>query len=140
MNPIIIPVIGSMEAKIKHNGSKEWKLFARKITKNPFMKNVVANRHSNRCSWCNRSIRSEFILHHVDYDHQCMYGIETVISRPTEKRPNKKVIVPDCETCNKIRPEYFNECVNRLVPVHGKCNAVIEEYRKVGVIQNKLDF
>lgn len=140
MNVSIIPLMGSNEAKKKHNGSNEWKLFARNITKNPFVKNMVIKRASNECSWCNRPTRGEFMLHHLDYDHTCQYGIEKRIPRPTEKRPNKQVTIPDCESCYQERLDFFNECLKRLTPVHGKCNAEIEALRGENIDQLSFDF
>ncbi len=117
-----------MEVKRKHLDNIQWKTFARKIQKNPFVKNFILNRNCYKCAWCNWSIDDKFVLHHIDYDHVCDYLILKEYPNPTDKRPNRTVKVPDCETCSIVNPNSFTECMSRLVAVHKKCNLKIEEH------------
>nr|WP_162482698.1 hypothetical protein [Clostridioides difficile]VUB78606.1 Hypothetical protein CDSMR_0005 [Clostridioides difficile] len=93
------------------------------------MKDFVINENNNKCSWCGKPSK-KFILHHVDYDHLCIYTQPIQIPSPTEKRPNRKIKVSDCGTCKLKTPEAFKECSKRVVPVHQYCNKLIDDEMK----------
>lgn len=44
------------------------------------------------------------------------------IPNPTEKRPTRANVVPNCGACQIGRPELFAGCAERLVLVHALCN------------------
>lgn len=122
----LIPKINSMDAKNKHNGDKKWNCFARKAQKNPFMKNYILKLFKGICPWCGKRIR-KFVLHHIDYDHVCEFPNLIEYPNPTEKRPHRKVKVPDCHKCFNENNETFLECAKKLVPVHPICNIIISK-------------
>lgn len=129
MNTHLIPALGSMEAKTKFVNIEAWSLFARKITKNPYMQQFIFTRDNSICAWCGKKVvKDGFHIHHSDYEHICNFGKEIRIDRPTEKRPNKMVSIPDCETCHKIHLEYFEDCTKRLHIVHKICNSIINDH------------
>lgn len=131
MNYSIIPELGSKEAGEKRSNKEAWKTFCRRVTKNPFIKEYLRNRENNRCTWCNKTYPPHgFQVHHIDYDHECRYGVIIEVPNPTEKRPARTTKVADCETCYINNPEYFLECVSRLTTVHQSCNSTIEIVRK----------
>lgn len=130
MNKNIIPKTGSMDAKLKIDDEESWLKFARKITKNPFVLNYLLERDEYNCQWCfQKASQKNVIIHHKDYEHVCAYNKTRKYSRPTEKRPNKKVTVPDCESCKKENEKMFESCVDRLAIVHRVCNYIIEKKR-----------
>ncbi|PFV54530.1 hypothetical protein [Bacillus thuringiensis] len=124
MNSSIIPKNGYRDCKEKHNNQEEWKNFARRICKNPYAKNYHKTKSRNLCSWCNMKF-IRFSLHHIDYDHLCVTSSTIKLPTPTEKRPNKTIKIPDCESCHKTNPKAFNECMKRVTPVHLGCNYII---------------
>ncbi|XKH50475.1 hypothetical protein LG275_12850 [Chryseomicrobium palamuruense] len=127
MNPKVIPKNQSMDMKEKHQGKEEWKMFARRVQKNPFVKNHLLNRENQKCSWCGWSIDNDFVVHHIDYDHVCEYKVMREYPSPTVKRPKRMVKVPDCESCSMANPNLFSGCMSRLTPVHKLCNFKIEK-------------
>jgi hypothetical protein len=126
MNPDIIPKMDSITAKEKHlHHEANWKLFARRMQKNPFMRDFIINK-TNKCARC-RKVLSNFQLHHIDYDHYCQFSEPIKIHKPTKKRLNRHILVPDCASCIVKRPELFYECAKRVVPVHSYCNKLIND-------------
>lgn len=121
----IIPKNHYQDSKEKYKDHKdEWSNFARRICKNPYVKNYHRKKSNNVCSWCKRKFE-KFVLHHIDYEHLCITDTTIKVSAPTEKRPNKTARIPDCETCHKTNPKAFNECMKRITAVHNHCNYMI---------------
>lgn len=133
----LIPKKGSMDSK-KNFDDVKWNMFARRMQKNPFMKNYIFKLHQGICPFCNLKLRN-FVLHHTDYQHQCIYTDFIKVPNPTTKRPNRVSKVPNCEMCYKENPNAFSECVRRVVPVHKLCNVKIEEERKKSVSDGSTD-
>lgn len=128
----LIPAFGSEEMKAKHsNNLEQWKLFARRFQKNPFVQSMVLSRDNEKCQFCGYklSIAKNFHVHHIDYDHVCKFGKVISIPQPSEKRPNRSFNGPNCELCHKEMPNLFSECIKRVVLVHPLCNKEIEESR-----------
>ena len=100
MNELLIPAMGSEQAKKSFEKGK-WKNFARRLTKNPFMKEYVFERVNGLCPWCGKPLRKRnlhgFHVHHIDYFHQCKTSAFIEVPSPTEKRPDRKYKVPHCE-------------------------------------------
>ncbi|OZU87207.1 hypothetical protein CIL03_18110 [Virgibacillus indicus] len=128
MNSKIIPINRSMAMKEKHHGKEEWKMFARKIQKNPFVKNFLLNRENHKCAWCGWNIDNKFVAHHIDYDHVCEFKVMREYPNPTVKRPKRVVRVPDCERCCIANPNLFSDCMSKLTPVHQLCNFNIAKH------------
>ncbi len=124
----LIPYMLSNDAKQKNKSyQSEWVKFARKMQKNPYMKEYIFSRHKGRCQWCKKNIQNEFVLHHVDYDHICRHPHNIRISS-SNKRTHLNI--PDCENCCKTNRQLFMECARRVACVHNLCNKLIDERSK----------
>ncbi|MCH5586351.1 hypothetical protein MK805_15515 [Shimazuella sp. AN120528] len=124
----LIPSVSSQKARDKHKTNIErWKMYARRMQKNPFMKKYIVREGNNKCSWCEGYL-NKYVLHHTDYDHLCFYEVCIEFPNPTEKRPNRRVKVPDCETCFYTNRTAFQECAKRVKPVHVFCNKEIYDH------------
>ena len=107
----------------------KWKLYTKRMQRNPFMKKYMLKKYGSICQWCHKRILKErFLLYHIDYAHQCVNETYIEIPNPTEKRPNKVLKVPDCEKCFNEDILAFNECAKRVAPVHSICNMLIEKW------------
>lgn len=132
MNKAIIPIESIAEINfLSKENLKGWKNFAHRITHNPFVKKYLFKRDGNKCSWCNRDLTQGCNIHHITYAHYCTYDVSKEIHTPTDKRPNRTRIVPDCESCRKNNEERFLTCMSKLSLVHGPCNQKIEIQRKL---------
>jgi hypothetical protein len=40
-------------------------------------------------------------------------------------------LVPDCRRCKAENPEYYQGCIKKIFPVHGKCHEDIHELEKL---------
>ena len=129
MNKDLIPKKEAEEVKYNFNPVK-WKLYARQMPRNPFMKEYILKKYNSVCQWCNKKI-NKVQIHHIDYAHQCVNETYITIPRPTEKRPNRVHKVPNCEKCYKENILAFNECIKKIVPVHSICNMLIENEREI---------
>lgn len=130
MNPDIIPKMNSITAKEKHIHCEiNWKLFAQKMQRNPFMRNYKIGK-TDRCARCGERLKN-FQLHHIDYDHFCQFNEAIRMPNQTAKRPNRTILVPDCEGCKINSPEVFEECAKRVVPVHPFCNKLINDKMEI---------
>jgi hypothetical protein len=126
----LLPDTGSMDVSPDLRADPSWRLYARRVQRNPHMQAYIAARDGGRCAWCGAgSSRDDglFQLHHRDYQWRCGYGRTIVLPNPTPRRPGRTVEVPDCQACSGERPELFAGCASRLAPVHGQCNRLIEE-------------
>jgi hypothetical protein len=128
MDNTITPTHTRATAKEKYlNEIESWKNFAQRITKNPFIKVYLFERDGEKCAWCQRALYDQPIIHHITYEHYCSYTTVIRVASPTENRPNKTRLVPDCENCKKENTNGFMSCVNKLVLVHSNCNKKIAE-------------
>lgn len=109
----------------KHRNSPSWQLYASKICGNPFVADYLRTRENGRCACCGRRLIKKPNIHHIDYDHECVYDKGIRISSPTEKQPKRKLLVPDCRTCFITNRDKFNACMSRVVLVHTYCNYII---------------
>ncbi|GAA4326093.1 hypothetical protein [Flaviaesturariibacter amylovorans] len=125
MDKSLIPMLPSSEAK-KAYELLPWKLFARRITHNPYVKAYLNKRDGGICSYCQQPTGDSPLIHHISYDHCCTYGIEIGIPKATEKRPNRIRKTPDCESCHLDNSDRFETCMGKLRLVHSICNKLIE--------------
>jgi hypothetical protein len=118
----LIPELSYSAAKAKYADSDAWHLFARQITRNPFVQDYLQKRQAHRCPWCALSVIGNIgiQIHHIDYDHVCGFGQTIVVQRLT-----RKATVPDCRSCMTLHPELFQSCMKRLRLIHGRCNRQI---------------
>lgn len=127
MNDSLINEQTMHEALIAHGKSQEWRNYAQRITKNPFVKEYLFKKYKGICPYCGLKLNQNFVLHHRVYDRECVTAATIRVSRPTEKRPNKTAKVPNCESCT-----IFHECVDEhIYPIHVTCNMRIAEEVKL---------
>jgi hypothetical protein len=126
----LIPSMSSDEAR-KYFELENWKMFAQKIQRHPYVRQFIINRDKNICQCCHANIDSTFQLHHIDYYHACKFGkrIKTISS--TIVRHNRILSLPDCEACHREKSEYFLQCTDRVELVHGICNMLIDKAFKL---------
>lgn len=124
----IVPVLSQRQAKENITVDVEqWKNFAQRITKNPFVKSFLLKRDGNRCGWCKGQFLKQPVIHHINYDHHCSYNVLIQIPAPTLNNPFKTRFVPDCKNCKIGNNDRFMTCMNKLVLVHNFCNKRISD-------------
>lgn len=125
MNASIINADKYSDAKQIYGKSEQWLNYAGRITKNPFIKKCLYEEYKN-CQWCGKPLGpNSFVVHHMTYMRECVTDKTTRFPSPTEKRPDRTVKGPDCETCFHKTPKEFNECISHVVPVCRYCNRLI---------------
>ena len=115
--------------------SLPWRIFAHRINKSEYMRDVLFSDQASTCPVCEGSLDSDFVLHHVDYAHVCQFGVEIEI--PTGKvssRTGKMRVhnVPDCRSCQAARAEFFESCKSRLILVHRQCHGSLHKQSMLG--------
>ena len=108
-----------------------WKIYTNRIQRHPFIQHILMDRYQGVCQFCGKPIVDNLNIHHANYDNVCLYPDRCIrLPSPTEKRPNRTRIVPNCEGCQNL-----DKCTKDLYPVHGICNMVIskifEKERKI---------
>ena len=112
----------SLEEKYKENKAG-WKAYTSRIQKHPYIKKILMKKYNGMCQFCGKPITDNLHIHHADYDNVCLYPDNNIrIPTPTEKRPNRTALVPNCEGCNNLE-----KCTKNLYPVHGVCNMIINK-------------
>lgn len=115
------------EARTKYQSSDEWRNFASRAQKNPFMKAfLISYAQNGTCPYCGKRFTKDDLKnvqgHHKDYDHVCV-TMETIrLSHPTSKRPNREVKCPDCQKCASVTADKFIECAKRIEFLHAGCH------------------
>ena len=141
INIEIIPKNNSVDIKHKYHNDFKWVLFGRRIQRNPFIKGYLLNKYNSKCLWCGKYIRNSYVIHHVDYDNIC--SLNEVITIPYVTKYGKQTVrnVPNCEKCFVDQNVIFNNCIDKLVPVHQRCNKSIYDYmcENIEYIFKKLD-
>jgi hypothetical protein len=125
-NKHLIPKIHPHTASLSYVKTA-WRNFAQRITKNIFVKQFLKERDGDNCQWCFNSLKMDCIIHHTSYDHSCTFNKTIIIGRPTEKRPDRKAEVPDCELCKREDETRFLDCMKHLALVHSGCNWTISK-------------
>ncbi len=110
--------------KSKHQSDKEgWEVYTKRIQRHPFVKKILKEKYNGICQFCGKPIGSHLVIHHADYDNSCLHPDACIrICSPTEKRPNRTILVPNCEGCSNIEV-----CIKNLYPVHSVCNMIINK-------------
>lgn len=136
MDKSITPTLARAVAREKYlNVVESWKNFAERITKNPFTKIFLLKRDGMKCAWCQKSLYRQSVIHHITYEHCCTYSKIIRVASPTENRPNKTRLVPDCENCKRDNKNAFQACMNKLVLVHNICNKKIAEENYLQIVE-----
>lgn len=106
---------------------KKWRNFI-KISKSEYISEKLAEKQSEICPACNEKIvKSERVIHHLDYERFCKYSENNKIFKPTLKQPKRKISTPKCNEC----PE-TETCLNKLVLLHNNCHF------KIHIIEGKI--
>lgn len=123
---------------IYHEHETAWKLFAEGALRNKMFHDDVIHR-GKKCLACNRcfnhdkaSVSSKIEKHHHCYLRLC---IGKLLPEESEDiyRPAKEGefnLVPDCRQCKADNPEYYEGCIKKIFPVHGKCHEDIHALEK----------
>lgn len=101
--------------------------FVNKVSSNEFIKEYLLKKQSSKCAFCYNLLKQyDSVVHHIDYDHLCIYGEDNCISI---KKNNSMIYgVPNCAKCFSEHPEAFVECEKRLSIIHKECNKKINDY------------
>lgn len=129
----LVPIHSLKESAEVYRKSAAWKRFASQLPKHPFIRDRLGLRDGPvGCAWCGQSFKriENAQVHHTDYNNFCSYPLTKTIPCPTPKRPNRVRSLPDCEGCYYDNRSGFDECVTRVVLIHGYCNLRIEEARR----------
>lgn len=116
----------------------EWKLFAEGALRNRVFHDAVMHR-GNKCLACRQSlITGKTKYPHIEKHHHCYLRLCTGNILPDdsgdiyrEAQKTEFPHVPDCRQCKANSPEYFEGCIKKIFPVHGKCHSHIHEVEKV---------
>jgi hypothetical protein len=132
----LLPVsgYGSGRKKYQFNNPDKWKLFARRLSMNSFVKKYLAERQESKCPWCALQMddRRATVVHHLTYDHLCEFG-KTAIIKPgaTNRRQKDPFEIPKCHDCLLERPDLFSQCMERVRLVHDGCHREIHEHSRL---------
>ena len=106
---------------------KRWRNFI-KISKSEYIADNLAKKQSDICPACNQKImKSERVIHHLDYERLCKYSDYNRIFKPTPKQPNRKIRVPRCNECSETKT-----CIEKLVLLHNNCHF------KIHIIEGRI--
>ena len=110
----------------KSNKYDYWISYARRVTRNSFVKKFLFDRQKGICPYCKEPIKNleKARIHHIDYMNLCIYPKDDFVEipHPTPKRPNKTAKVSKCKECFVSNKEQFLLCMSKLALVHSLCN------------------
>ncbi|MCR4869830.1 MAG: hypothetical protein K5859_00865 [Atopobiaceae bacterium] len=109
-----VPVNVRKVVGAKHGNCAEWRAFAEKICKDEHVKRELFERQGGNCPVCGLELGDSFVIHHIDYDHECGLVCQEEFAQS------------DCGLCHAEHPSLFEECASRLRAVHGDCNYLID--------------
>lgn len=109
-----------------------WRIFSHRINKSKYFKSVLLSQQGASCPVCQGDLQEVCVLHHTDYDHVCQFGVEIQVPTGNYSRTGKERIhnVPDCESCHKVSPGFFESCRSRLILVHRECHGTLHNKSK----------
>lgn len=116
----------------------EWKLFAEGALRNKVFHGDVLNRGS-KCLACGQKlITGKTKYPQIEKHHHCYLRLCTGMTLPDdsddiyrEAKSAEFPHVPDCRHCKATNPDYFEGCIKKIFPLHGKCHGHIHEVEKV---------
>lgn len=115
-----------------------WKLFAEGALRNRFFHEEIMKRGS-KCLACDRhfngenaAVSSKIEKHHHCYLRLCIGNLLPSDSDDIYRlaKDGEFPLVPDCRRCKAENPEYYQGCIKKIFPVHGKCHEDIHELEK----------
>ncbi len=94
---------------------RRWGIFKSKVCRTPFMIKRLLEVQGETCPLCRKPIlASESVVHHLDYDHLCIFDDSVIVESEKNGKPIK---VANCASCHEI-----SGCVKRLVLLHKGCH------------------
>lgn len=129
------PTGTTAEFKAKYANSLAWRLFAKWITRNAWIRRQIADRQGGKCAVCGLPLEAirqgKADLHHCDYDWTCTGSAQKIRLRfsPT-RREMIRERMPDCTACFASDPAKFEQCATRLAMVHITCHGIIHDQRR----------
>jgi hypothetical protein len=114
-----------------------WKLFAEGALRNKVFHDDVLNRGS-KCLACGQKLNSGKTKYpHIEKHHHCYIRlcVGTILPDDSadiyrEAKSREFPHVPDCRQCKATNPDYYEGCIKKIFPVHGKCHGHIHEVEK----------
>ena len=128
MNLKIIPAREALACEKSHNADG-WRKFARRITRNTYVRDFLALRDTGLCAWCGGKITDGGDIHHTTYDHACTFAGTIIVRQQTVQRHARKREAPDCQKCRGDNQARFDVCMGKLVLVHQLCNIEISKHK-----------
>jgi hypothetical protein len=115
----------------------EWKLFAEGALRNKVFHDDVLSRGS-KCLACGQKlITGKTKYPHIEKHHHCYIRLCTGTILPDdstdiyrEAQNSEFPHVPDCRQCKATNSDYYEGCIKKIFPVHGKCHGHIHEVEK----------
>lgn len=129
-----IPPVDYNTIKEKYSSDPEskfrWECFITRMRRNPFTREYLRERQQNVCPVCRQTLDPEKTwMHYTDYDGSCKFVKSTkdlaTYPCPSKSKPNCKEKAPSCEQCMLKEPELFDQCMSKLILVHGPCNEAL---------------
>ena len=94
---------------------RRWGIFKNKVSRTPFMIKKLLEAQGETCPLCRKPIlASESVVHHLDYDHLCIFDDSVIVENEKNGKPIK---VANCANCQEI-----SGCMQRLVLLHKGCH------------------
>ena len=128
MNLKIVPAREALDCERDHDVDA-WRRFARRVTRNVYVREFLALRDNGLCAWCGVKIAEGGDIHHTTYDHACSFAGTITVRQQTAQRHARKREAPDCEKCRADNQARFDVCMGKLVLVHQFCNIEISRKR-----------
>lgn len=126
MDLSILPALKAADCE-KNYDRELWLKFARRITRNTFVKAFLLQRDQGKCAWCGEKIIEGGDIHHTSYAHSCSFAGTIIVRQQTVQRHSRKREVPDCERCRADNQARFDTCMGKLKLVHQLCNIEISK-------------
>lgn len=113
----------------------------RRLTKNPFFRANLLEVFRNKCARCGNRLSSgknNWHVHHLTYDHSCIYKDLVLIEVRRVRRGKEQLGIlhtTQCERCYSETKDAFMECQKRVIPLCTRCHfkghrADIVEFKK----------
>lgn len=130
--------------------TKVLKLNFRRLTRNPFFRAKLLKKFKGKCARCGKKLlldSSNWYVHHLSYEHSCVYPdlieIEVKRIRRGKEQTGKKHIT-QCRYCFTASNAAFLECEKRVIPLCFRCylqehGADIAEYKKQKATGEEFD-
>ncbi|MBX3617107.1 hypothetical protein [Nitrosomonas sp.] len=115
----------------------QWKLFAEGALRNQVFHDEVMHR-GNKCLACDQLLTTGKTKYpHIEKHHHCYLRLCAGNILPDDSSDIYREVrnaefphVPDCRQCKVNNPEYFEGCIKKIFPVHGKCHGHIHEVER----------